>query len=263
MARLRETLNPSRGVVGIGHPLARFLGATIPGLRPFPAISGPGCAFPSTQGALWLFVGGDDATGVHDAARPLLAVLAAGFTLREETATFTYRGGRDLSGYEDGTENPKGDAEVEAAIVAGAGHGFDGGSFVAAQRWVHDLDVLAVLSGAARDALVGRRLEDNEEMADAPPSAHVKRSAQESFAPPAFVVRRSMPWGGVADHGLYFVAYGRSLDAFERILTRMAGVDDGVVDGLLTFSRAVSGGYYFCPPLRDAKVDLAAIGVGR
>jgi hypothetical protein len=28
----------------------------------------------------------------------------------------------------------------------------------------------------------------------APPSAHVKSAAQESYDPPAFMVRRSMPW---------------------------------------------------------------------
>jgi hypothetical protein len=30
---------------------------------------------------------------------------------------------------------------------------------------------------------------------------------------------------------LYFVAYGESLDRFERVLRRMEGVEDGIVDG--------------------------------
>jgi hypothetical protein len=53
----------------------------------------------------------------------------------------------------------------------------------------------------------------------------------------------------VNEHGLYFVAYGESLDRFERVLRRMAGLDDGIVDRLLSFTRAVSGGYYWCPPV--------------
>ena len=52
----------------------------------------------------------------------------------------------------------------------------------------------------------------------------------DSFDPPAFMVRRSMPWGTVKEHGLYFVAYGASLDAYERALTRMVGAEDGIVD---------------------------------
>jgi putative iron-dependent peroxidase len=99
-------------------------------------------------------------------------------------------------------------------------------------------------------------------MPDAPVTAHVKRTAQESFDPAAFIVRRSMPWGGTLEQGLYFVAYGESLDRFERILRRMAGLDDGTVDALLGFTRAVTGGYYWCPPVDEAgRLDWTALGI--
>ncbi len=129
------------------------------------------------------------------------------------------------------------------------------------QRWVHDTARFERLGPAERDLAVGRRLATNEEIADAPSSAHVKRSAQESFDPPAFMVRRSMPWGSVSEHGLYFVAYGASLDPFERVLRRMAGHEDGVLDGLLAFTRPVTGGYYWCPPVDGSRLDLRALGV--
>jgi len=63
-----------------------------------------------------------------------------------------------------------------------------------------------------------------------------------------------------AEHGLYFVAYVAALDQFERVLRRMAGLDDGVVDGLLRFSRAATGGFYWCPPLEGGRLDLRALG---
>jgi putative iron-dependent peroxidase len=130
------------------------------------------------------------------------------------------------------------------------------------QRWVHSLDQLSRLAVQTRDHVIGRSLATNEELPDAPPSAHVKRAAPESYDPPAFMVRRSMPWGGVDEHGLYFVAYGESLDRFERVLRRMSGAEDGIVDGLLGFTRAVSGGYYWCPPLgAKGRIDLSALGV--
>lgn len=78
-----------------------------------------------------------------------------------------------------------------------------------------------------QDASIGRRRDDNEEIEDAPSSAHVKRTAQESFEPEAFVLRRSMPWAEGARAGLVFVPFGRSFDAFEAQLTRMMGLDDG------------------------------------
>jgi porphyrinogen peroxidase len=261
LARLRDRLAPAGTVVGAGSPLVHAAGARIPGLRPLPALCGPGCAIPSTQAALWAFVGGAEPSDVHDRACAVRALLGDDVTLAEEVAAFRYAGGRDLTGYEDGTENPKDDAAIAAAIVHGAGAGLDGASFVAGQRWRHDLDRFAARSEDARDQTIGRRRRDNEELGDAPPSAHVKRTAQESFDPPAFMVRRSMPWGGLDAAGLYFVAYGASLDRFERALRRMVGEDDGVVDGLFGFTRPVGGGYYWCPPLAGDRLDWSALGV--
>jgi putative iron-dependent peroxidase len=260
VARLADLPALERTVIGIGEPLALALGARIPGLRAFPGVSGPSCSFPSTQAALWAFFAGDDATDLHDRVRAFGQRLGEGFRPIEEVSCFRYREGRDLSGYVDGTENPTGDRAIAAALVTGAGAGLDGSSFVAAQRYVHELDRLACLAPDARDAVIGRRMSDDAELADAPRSAHVKRTAQESFDPPAFVVRRSMPWGLSERHGLYFVAFGESLDRFERILRRMAGQDDGVVDALLGFTRAETGGYYWCPPLDGAgRLDLRAL----
>ena len=261
LARVRDTFSPAGSVIGLGQPLVLALAAEIAGLRSFPPLCGPAVAFPSTQGGLWAFIGGSDPGDVHDRARSLRAALGEGFLVREEVSAFKYRDGRDLTGFEDGTENPKEDLAVAAAIVSGRGTGLDGSSFVATQRYVHDLDGVARLPHASRDEVIGRGLETNEELANAPPSAHVKRTAQESFDPPAFLVRRSMPWGGAFDHGLYFVAYGESLGRFERVLARMTGSVDGIVDRLLSFTRAVTGGYYWCPPMRSGKIDLRAVGV--
>ena len=173
---------------------------------------------------------------------------------------FKYDRGLDLTGYEDGTENPEGDAAREAAIVGGAKAGLDGSSFVATQQWVHELDHFEAMSEDSRDYIIGRRISDNEELDDAPASAHVKRTAQESFDPEAFVVRRSMPWADAEGVGLMFVAFGRSLDAFEAQLRRMAGQEDGVVDGLFRFTRPISGSYFWCPPVANGCLDLTAIG---
>src|SRR6185295_17207525 len=113
--------------------------------------------------------------------------------------------------------------------------------FVAVQQWVHDLDAFEALGDEDRDNHIGRRLADNEELEDSPTSAHVKRTAQESFDPPAFMLRRSMPWMMSMQAGLMFVAFGKSLDAFEAQMRRMAGHEDGVIDAIFSISRPISG----------------------
>src|SRR5215510_12957274 len=226
---------PSSCVIGLGLSLVSALGAMIDGLRVFPALAGKGVETPSTQSALWVWVRESSLSDCFDVSRSIERSLGKDFALVEEVSTFVYRKGRDLSGYEDGTENPKDDAARDAAIV---GNGpLQGSSFAAVQRWVHDLNQFLALDLLHRDHTIGRRFEDNQEIPDAPASAHVRRSAQESFDPAAFMVRRSMPWSEQGEHGLYFLAFGESLDRFERVLYRMVGLDDGIVDGLFGFTR--------------------------
>jgi putative iron-dependent peroxidase len=244
-------------VVGVGAPVAAALRANVEGLRAFPSHLP---LFPSTQSALWVCTAHPEKGAQLDAGMKIARTLKGAFEIVEEVDGFTYLGGRDLSGFVDGTENPHGDAAADAALVKG-GDGYDGGSFCAVQRWVHDLGALDRMTEKTRDHVVGRRLEDDEELADAPPSAHVKRTAQESFDPAAFMVRRSMPWGGVREHGLYFVAYVENLNRFERMAERMAGASDGVVDGLFSFTRPLTGSYFFCPPVDDGHLDLRALGL--
>ena len=109
--------------------------------------------------------------------------------------------------------------------------------------------------------MMGRRRSDNEELDDAPDSAHVKRTAQESFAPESFVLRRSMPWVAGAQAGLMFVAFGKSFDAFEAILRRMVGLEDGLVDALFGISRPISSAYFWCPPMLGGRLDLRQLGL--
>lgn len=258
LLRLRDEA-PSSAVIGLGQALVNVLGGRVEGLRPFPALAGCGVQTPSTQNALWVWIREASTSECFDTARCIDNALREDFTLVDEIGTFVYRGGHDLSGYEDGTENPKGRTAESAAIID---HGpLQGSSFAAVQRWIHDLPRFTALDELARDYAIGRSYADNHELADAPVSAHVKRSAQESFDPPAFMLRRSMPWSEGGVHGLYFLAFGESLDRYERVIQRMVGMDDGVVDGLFAFTRPVTGGYFWCPPQVGGKLDLSAVGL--
>ncbi len=260
LRRLRNGFSVDCGVVGIGEPVVLALGKSIPGLRTFPAMSGPACSVPSTQEALSFLLRGPDRGVVFDLTQQIRELVADAFLLVDSNDMFTYHGGRDLTRFEDGTENPHGELAVRSALVAGGPH-LRGSSFLVVQRWVHDLVRFRKFSEERREMLIGREAESNEELEDAPESAHVKRTAQESFEPPAFMVRRSMPWATATQEGLEFIAHVESLDRFEVMMRRMAGLEDGIVDGLFTFSRPVSGGYYWCPPMENGRLDLALLGV--
>lgn len=245
-------------ILCVGAPLVKALGREVPGLRAFPQLDAA-VENPSTQHALWLWLRGEQRGDLFLRAQALEQALAPALRLVDSVDGFLHRGGHDLSGYEDGTENPRDEAAVQAAIVAGDQAGLAGSSFAAFQLWKHDLNYFKSLPQAEQDNIIGRRLSDNEELDGAPASAHVKRTAQESFAPEAFVVRRSVAWADERGAGLAFVALGHSLDAFEVQLRRMSGLEDGIIDGLYRFSRPLTGGYYWCPPMGQAGVDLSLL----
>jgi len=112
-----------------------------------------------------------------------------------------------------------------------------------------------------QDHMIGRRKRDNKELDNAPASAHVKRTAQESFDPTAFILRQSMPWADAHQAGLVFVAFGKSFGAFNALLRRMVGAEDGIADALFTFTRPLSGSYFWCPPMKNRRLDFRALGL--
>lgn len=253
--------NADKTVIGLGKSLVDMLGKTVPGLTTLSVQTVNDIEVPSTPVALWCWLRGDDRGELFHRSRQLESMLAPGFSLDKAIDSFSYDENRDLSGYEDGTENPEGEDALEAAIVQGQGAGLDGSSFVAVQQWLHNFESFDAMTTEQQDDTIGRHVSDNEEFDEAPESAHVKRAAQESFEPEAFMLRRSMPWAEGMKAGLVFVAFGHSFAAFEAVLNRMLGKDDAISDALFTFTQPVSGAYFWCPPVSQGKLDLSAIGL--
>lgn len=266
LTRLADLADGQQVLVGLGPELLQALGAQVPGLHPLAPIARHGVQVPSTPTALCCWLRGSDQGVLVQLTRQLEKTLAPAFRLDQLIDGFRYGQGPnghglDLTGFEDGTENPGGDAAREAALVAEGGPGLAGASFMAVQQWLHDLDTFDAMTTAAQDHTFGRRRSNNEPLEDAPPTAHIKRVEQESVAPPAFVLRRSMPWAQDQRAGLVFVAFGKSFDAFEALLNRMTGQDDGVTDALFHISKPITGAFFWCPPLRDSRLDLRVLGL--
>jgi putative iron-dependent peroxidase len=265
---LAARVDGERVVAGLGAALVSGLAGAdaVPGLRAFTPPAGARVPLPATPVDLWLWLRGQADESPGDLLRrghALLTLCAPAFALSEAIAAFRHGAGHDLTGYEDGTENPQGEAAAAVAFVSGQGAGLDGGSLLSLQRWQHDFGAFDAMSTHAQDHAIGRRRSDNEELDDAPETAHVKRTAQEDFAPEAFVLRRSRPWAEGEAAGLYFTAFAARLDAFEAQLARMSGAEDGQVDALFGFSRPLTGAHLWCPPMRaDGGLDLRALGLG-
>jgi putative iron-dependent peroxidase len=261
LQQLATQTDGSTMVVGLGEYLVNQFGASVPGLRTFRGIEGSKIKLPASSIDLLVWLRGHARGELLIRSQQLEAMLTPAFDVTDIRDAFNDVEGRDLTGYEDGTENPKDDEALVASLVTEGSRAPVGSSFLALQRWHHQLDRFQAMPRQQRDHTFGRDLDSNEELDDAPESAHVKRTAQESFVPEAFVLRRSMPWAEGNQGGLVFTAFGHSFDAFEALLGRMCGAEDGITDALFTFSEPETGAYFWCPPMHNGQLDLRALGI--
>ncbi|MBE0632162.1 MAG: Dyp-type peroxidase, partial [Burkholderia vietnamiensis] len=111
---LRELVDGRGAVAGFGHALAAHLGRPVPGLTEYPAFAVNDRTLPVTPADVWVWLRGDDRGELVLRTRAIERALAPAFVLQDVVDGFRYSGDRDLSGYEDGTENPTGDDALAA-----------------------------------------------------------------------------------------------------------------------------------------------------
>jgi len=220
-----------------------------PGLVPFAPLADGERVAPATMADLFLHVH----SGRHDAnmvlVREFMRALDGGATVVEEVMGYRHLDGRDLTGFVDGTENPKGEERAAVALVPD-GSPFAGGSYVSIQRYVHNLSKWESLPVSEQEGCIGRTKDTDEELDDdvKPPTAHIARVVIEENGEELEVLRHSLPYGGIAESGLYFVAYCASPEPFRRMLERMVLHDEnGHYDRLLEFTHPVTGASFFTP----------------
>jgi putative iron-dependent peroxidase len=220
------------------------------GFRAFEAIEGgEGTECPSTQRDLLIWIQGDRTDDNLDSGLAIHRTLDGVARLELDEKGFVYHDSRDLTGFIDGTANPKGDDARAAALVPDGRPG-EGGAFVLSQRWVHDLEAFLALPVAEQEQVIGRTKPDSIELTgDAmPPDSHVSRTDVSMDGVPMKIWRRSVPFGSVGEHGLYFLAFACELERFDVQLRRMFGVaEDGLRDRLTAFSTPVTSSYWFAP----------------
>lgn len=259
LTSLAHMVDGTNVVMGIGVKVVTSLQKEVPGLQLFPELSKAPVPVMATPGDLWFWLRGDDMGELLHRGRAIEVIAKPAFEIYNVVDGFKYGHGMDLTGYEDGIENPQDSEAEQAAVMQGESEKMDGSSFVAVQQWLHDLNEFENLSENEQDHVIGRKKSNNEEIADAPNSAHVKRVEQDDFEPPAYVVRRSSPWIENQQSGLMFLSFGHSFDAFEMQLNRMVGMEDGVADALFTFSKPITGNYYWCSPLGKEGLNLSQL----
>lgn len=178
--------------------------------------------------------------------------IGAAVSAVDETHGFRYFDDRDLLGFVDGTENPRGEAALNAALVSAEDAEFSGGSYVIIQKYLHDVSRWNALSTEEQERIIGRKKLSDIELSDAvkPSSAHSALTTIVEDGKEVKILRDNMPFGtpGRGEFGTYFIGYSRTPKTTEQMLRNMfIGRPPGNYDRLLDFSRAVTGSLFFAP----------------
>jgi putative iron-dependent peroxidase len=200
---------------------------------------------------LWLAGGAYEI--VFDAIVAALRLLEGIARVADETAGWSYRHNRDLTGFEDGTENPTLAEAPRAALVPEAQAGA-GGSVLLLQKWRHLAEQWNALPDAEQEKVIGRTKRDSVELDPRPESSHAKRTDQDDFGD---IFRRNMAYGTASDHGTMFVGFCASQKPLADMLDSMAGLTNGVRDALTRFSTPLTGAYYWVPSVEQLAPHLA------
>jgi putative iron-dependent peroxidase len=185
-------------------------------------------------------------------ATQIMGKLGDAVTAVDEVHGFRYFDDRDLLGFVDGTENPRGQAVVDAALIGVEDPAFAGGSYVITQKYLHDISGWNALSTEAQEKIIGRTKLADIELDDSikPTSAHNALTTIEENGKEFQIVRDNMPFGqvGAGEYGTYFIGYCRTPRVTEQMIENMfIGRPPGNYDRLLDFSRAVTGTLFFVP----------------
>jgi putative iron-dependent peroxidase len=241
-------------VMGIGSAAwDRLFGDPRPAeLHPFREIrAGPRDAV-STPGDLLFHIRAKRMDLCFEMAAQIMTRLGDAVTAVDEVHGFRYFDDRDLLGFVDGTENPRGEAVIDAAIIGDEDAAFAGGSYVIVQKYLHDLDGWNALSTEAQERIIGRTKLSDIELEDSikPTSAHNALTTLAENGKQLQILRDNMPFGriGTGEFGTYFIGYCRTPRVTEQMIENMF-VDrpPGNYDRLLDFSRAVTGILFFVP----------------
>jgi putative iron-dependent peroxidase len=216
-----------------------------------PLVGADGYTLPATQHDVVVWLAGAAYDLVFDVSHGVVSALVAHATLVHEMVGWPYHRDRDLTGFEDGLENPTLVEATSAAIVPPGSAG-EGGSVLLLQQWEHSPGWQRV-PVSEQEQVIGRRKRGGSELDPRPQTSHVARTDQDVFGK---VFRRNIGYGSLTRHGTIFVGFSRDRARLDAMLESMIGADGSPRDRLTEFTNAVTGAYYFVP----SSEALAAFG---
>jgi len=181
---------------------------------------------------------------------------------QESIDGFAYEGGKDLTGFIDGTKNMDYNLRclAEDAIVAPYDSRENvGGSYVYCSRFIHDLTKFGSLSLDEKSGVIGRkyavevkstgydgRIENPRTGIDL--KGHIFRGWGQMYRQSYPFIRKNK---NIEEKGLFFTAFSHNISELINALLRMCGKWDQGNDNLFKITRSLYNSFLYAPSLHE------------
>jgi porphyrinogen peroxidase len=274
LGKIKTALQELRSDCGVRNVnLGIFLGPTLlaeltndlpDDFQPYPGYQSPdGKIAKATQEELLIWVHSDRKGLCWETQHKFRTAVKGHMNVARETIAWIYKNSLDLTGFIDGTGNPAPEDQRDRAIIADGQKGA-GGSFLIAQRWVHDLEFFNGLSHQAQENTFGRTKADSSRLEVQVPTSHLShvelrdgKTADASKKKRGEMVRRSTPYAlhdGTV--GLYFLGFCKTQAPLRERMEAMYGMNGQARDAVTDYSTPASGSFYFAPSVETLDAAL-------
>ncbi|HHY08064.1 MAG TPA: Dyp-type peroxidase [Corynebacteriales bacterium] len=209
-----------------------------------------GLMMPADQHDFWVWISGDGMDICWDWAKFVRDSYVGIAKIATEHRGWPYHANKDLTGFEDGTENPR---RLEAPSIVGVDQGKPGADscVLLYQPYEHKDFSWYEQDVEDQEKAIGRTKLENIELEgeDLPDYSHIARTDIDQD-----IWRRNVAYGDMGTHGTLFIGFADEQWKMEDMLDRMVGID-GIHDALMDHMFVTGSGWYTIPSV-DALVKF-------
>ncbi|MBU2222596.1 MAG: Dyp-type peroxidase [Gammaproteobacteria bacterium] len=238
--------------VGVGYWDTLYVNQRPKDLQPWLPLSVDDIDMPALPFDLFLQIRADRYDVLHLAAQQCFQLLSQHVELAEQIHAFRYMDGRDLTGFIDRPDAPKGRKKRDIALISENNDAiFAGGSYLHFQRYRLDMARWQQLTQQQQEAIMGCRKIDGQRlaMAQLDENSHEMKATGSTIDGQTIpLLFQNMPYGQLKVQGMLNLGFSTEAKAYLRWLkSRMGQSGQQNYDLLLDFTQADSGAAFFAP----------------
>jgi putative iron-dependent peroxidase len=189
---------------------------------------------------------------IHIATQQIYHLLQPHVDLYEQLHAFRYLDGRNLTGFHDTPDNPKGKQRRICALLGNeVKSAMNAGSYVYMLRYQYDLQRWQQLTMQEQEAVMGRNKLDGQLVPSAQrhPHSNADKTALETTAGRKKILWQNMPVADIRAQGMISIGFSADpYDVLQWLSTRL-GRDTENADLLMDYCQIEAGAAFFAPSI--------------